>query len=117
MANYKEQINDLNNLVLQGSMLEAFEKYYDDDVIMQENQQEPTVGKAANRKREHDFLNNIEEFRAAHVVDVAYSEDTTMVIWHYDYTHKEWGVKNYTQVSVQNWKNGKIVKEQFFYGN
>jgi hypothetical protein len=117
MANFKEQITDLNNLVLQGNILEAFDKYYDDNVIMQENEQSPTIGKLANRERELEFLANVEEFRGAHVVDVAYGEDTTMVIWHYDYSHKEWGVKNYTQVSVQNWKNGKIVKEQFFYGS
>ena len=48
---------------------------------------------------------------------VAVGEDITTVIWHYDYTHREWGIRNYKQVSVQHWKNGKIVKEQFFYGN
>jgi hypothetical protein len=117
MKTIKERINDLNNLVLQGNILEAFDKYYDDEVIMQENEQEPTIGKEANRRRELEFLDKVAEFRSAQVMDVAYGEDTTMVIWHYDYSHKEWGVKNYTQVSVQNWKNGKIVKEQFFYGN
>jgi hypothetical protein len=40
-----------------------------------------------------------------------------MVQWHYDYTHEHWGVRNYVQVSVQQWQNGKIIKEQFFYGN
>jgi hypothetical protein len=117
MTDLRERIIALNNLVVQGSIMEAFEKYYDNDVIMQENEQQPTVGKEANRKRELEFPANIEELRAADVMDVTAGDSTTMVIWHYDYTHKEWGVKNYTQVSVQNWKNGKIVKEQFFYGN
>jgi hypothetical protein len=38
-----------------------------------------------------------------------------MVEWHYDYTHAEWGERNYTQVSVQEWQDGQIVKEKFYY--
>lgn len=97
--------------------MEAFELYYDDEVVMQENAQQPTVGKAANRQREQDFFGSITEFRKASVLGVTYGDNLTSVIWEYDYTHKDWGVRNYTQVSVQHWKNGKIVKEQFFYGN
>ena len=47
----------------------------------------------------------------------AAGENITYVTWHFDYTHKEWGVRNYTQVNVQHWKDDKIIKEQFFYGN
>jgi hypothetical protein len=38
-----------------------------------------------------------------------------MVEWHFDYTHKELGVKNFTQVAIQEWKNGKINREKFYY--
>ena len=117
MTTLLEKISHLNDLVLQGKALEAFEKYYDDDVIMQENENAPTVGKKANRKREEDFFSAITEFRNAKALKVSAGEETTMVQWHYDYTHKDWGVKNYIQVSVQEWKNGKIIKEQFFYGS
>jgi len=77
----------------------------------------PIVGKKANRQREEDFFSAIKEFRGAKALKVTVGEGVTMVQWHYDYTHKDWGVRNYTQISVQEWKNGKIVKEQFFYGN
>ncbi|MEJ1236513.1 nuclear transport factor 2 family protein [Chryseolinea sp. T2] len=108
---------DLNQLVISGKLLDAFEKYYHDDVEMQENENSPVRGKDANRKREQEFLSNITEFRNASVKGLAVSNNTSFVIWSYDYTHKEWGVKNYTQVSVQTWKDNKIVKEQFFYGD
>ncbi|MEM6631966.1 MAG: nuclear transport factor 2 family protein [Bacteroidota bacterium] len=115
MLNLSEKITDLNDLVLQGKVLEAFEKYYDDQVHMQENEAEPTVGKAANRKREEAFMANLVEFREAKPLKVAVGTGTTMVEWYYDFTHKEWGIRNYTQVSVQTWKDGKIVKEKFYY--
>lgn len=117
MSSLLEKVSDLNDLILQGKALEAFDKYYHEEVVMQENEAEPTVGKAANRQREEQFFSSITEFRGAQPLDIAVGEGITMVRWHYDYTHKDWGVRNYTQVSVQEWKEGKIVKEQFFYGN
>jgi len=44
-------------------------------------------------------------------------DNVTMVQWKNDYTHKEWGERRYTQVAVQEWKDGKIVREQFLYGS
>ena len=117
MQTIKEKINHLNQLILEGKALEGFELYYDDEVLMQENENPATIGKELNRQREIDFFGNITEFRGAKAVDVAVGENISYVKWHYDYTHKDWGVRKYTQVSVQHWKDGKIVKEQFFYGN
>ena len=113
----QNSLKDLNNLVQQGNLMEAFEKYYHQDVAMQENSNPPVVGKDVNRQRELEFVNNVQEFRSASVEGLGVGDDISFVIWKYDYTHKEWGERNYTQVSVQNWKDGKIIKEQFFYGN
>lgn len=112
-----EKINHLNQLVAEGKLLDAFEMYYDDEVVMQENAMQPTIGKEANRKREQQFLNDVTEFRGAEALHVAAGDNVSYVTWKFDYTHKEWGVRNYTQVSVQHWKDGKIINEQFFYGN
>jgi len=117
MQSLQEKVAHLNQLILEGKAMDAFELYYDDAVVMQENEQEPTVGKDANRQREIEFFGSITEFRGASVEDVAVGDNVTMVKWNYDYTHKDWGVRKYTQISVQNWKDGKIVKEQFFYAN
>lgn len=117
MQTLLEKVNHLNSLILEGKALDGFEIYYDDEVVMQENQSAPTIGKEANRQREIEFFGSITEFRGAAVEAVAAGENHTTVIWTFDYTHKDWGVRNYKQVSVQHWKDGKIVKEQFFYGN
>ncbi|HEY0742339.1 MAG TPA: nuclear transport factor 2 family protein [Chryseosolibacter sp.] len=117
MTPIKTLIHELNEMVLQGKPLDAFEKFYADDVVMQENNLPPTVGKNANRSREENFFASLIDFRSAKVLDVAVGENTTMVQWQYDYTHKDWGVRNYTQVSVQRWRDNKIVHEQFFYGS
>ncbi len=110
-------LEDLNTLVLTGKAIDAFEKYYHDDVDMQENNLPATRGKNQNRQRELEFFANVTEFRSASVEALAVNGNTSFVIWSYDYTHKQWGERKYTQVAVQKWKDGKIIKEQFFYGN
>ena len=112
-----QSLEDLNRLILDGKSLEAFETYYHEDVAMQENNLEPTLGKNENRVREHDFFANVTEFRGASVGAMAVRGNTSFVVWSFDYTHKQWGERKYTQVSVQNWKDGQIIKEQFFYGS
>jgi hypothetical protein len=117
MNTIQKTLDELNQLVLAGKALEAFDKFYHDDVQMQENETPPMKGKAANREREIDFFSDIVEFRKAEVRGITFGQNLSTVIWHYDYTHKSLGVRNYTQVSVQHWKDGLIIKEQFFYGN
>lgn len=117
MTNLRSLITELNDMVIRGMTMQAFEKFYADDIIMQENEEQPTIGKLANRKREEEFLDQLIDFRSAKVLDVAIGDDVTMVRWAYDYTHREWGTRTYSQVSVQHWRNGQIIKEQFFYNS
>jgi len=111
-------VEDLNSRILNGDVLGAFDRYYADDIAMQENQLSPIVGKAENRSREEEWLGNITEFRGAEVKSIGIDPetDTTLVEWIFDYSHKEWGdVKNH-QVSIQRWSGDKIVHERFVYG-
>lgn len=117
METIKERFETLNELVLSGKPLTAFEKFYHKDVTMQENEQTPTVGKDANFKREIEFFGKAKGFSEnAKLLEVAYGDNVSMAKWHYNYVHDDWGLKNYTQVAVQHWEEGQIIKEQFFYG-
>ncbi len=108
--------SDLNRAILEGRALDAFEEFYADDVVMQENDSEPTVGKAANRQREIDFFKAITEFRGAEVLATGSGDSVTFSHWRFDFTHRDWGVRNYRQVAVRTWKDGKVVREVFHYG-
>lgn len=113
----KENVKELNDMILQGKMMEAFEKFYADDVVMQENSEEPRVGKDVNREFEKKFMENIEEFHGAKVNVVAFSDDgeTAMSHWDMDITFKGSERKKSSQIAVQKWKDGKIVNERFFH--
>jgi hypothetical protein len=113
----KVVFEDIKTLVLQGKMMDVFEKYYGEDVVMQENEMPATVGKAANRQRELDFFSKVVEFRGIELKAVAFGEDVIMSEWFVDYTHAEWGKVTHDQVSVQRWRDGKVVHERFYYGS
>lgn len=119
MSSIKNNVNELNNMILKGKILDAFDKFYAEEVVMQDNNHPVREGKAACRQFEEDFVNNLTAFRGAEVKNVLVSEDAGVatVEWGFDYTHKEWGDRNYTQVSVQQWKDGKIVSEKFLYNS
>ena len=119
MASIRENVEELNSMVLQGDILGAFDKFYADDVVMQDNETPLREGKSNCRQFEEGFVNGITEFRGAKVGNILVSEDAgvSVVEWEFDYTHKEWGVRKYTQVSIQRWKGDQIVMEKFVYSN
>lgn len=106
---------ELNQMILEGQILEAFDRYYGDDVAMQENSQPPTVGKAANREREQQFVNSIGELHEIKLGPTGYGPDTSFSLWIVDATYKGGPRVRQEQVAVRTWKDGKIVREQFLH--
>jgi ketosteroid isomerase-like protein len=105
----------LNQQILQGDILGAFDRFYADDVVMQENMQEPTKGKAENRKREEAFLASIDQFHGATVHATAVNGDVSFSEWTVDASYKGAGRFALTQVAVRRWKDGRVVHERFYY--
>jgi hypothetical protein len=46
------------------------------------------------------------------VKNVAYGEGMIISEWFVDYKHADWGKVTPDQVSVQTWKNGRVVHER-----
>jgi ketosteroid isomerase-like protein len=112
-----DTVNTLYGQIFSGKLLEAFDTFYADDVVMQENNEEATHGKAANREREVAFLGSIEAFHDAGISNLAVNEETGVAMienW-MDLTFKGGFRTKMAQVSVQTWKDGKVVNERFYY--
>ena len=52
----------LNEMILTGKALEGFEKFYAEDVVMQENSEASRAGKALNREFEQQFFAAVAEW-------------------------------------------------------
>jgi hypothetical protein len=105
----------LNKQILSGDVLGAFERFYADNVVMQENSDEPRVGKDFNRKAEQEFFSSVEQFHGAKLLGSAANEDISYSEWEYDVTFKGGQRVKTNQVAARRWSNGKIVHERFYY--
>ena len=105
----------LNQQVLAGDIMGAFEKYYADDVVMQENSDEPFAGKEVNREREQKFVDSLAEFHSGTVVSSAVNGNTSFSEWAMDVTFKGGARYKLAQVAVRTWKDGQVVRERFYY--
>lgn len=116
MATDHNQLDkQLNQQILKGDILGAFETFYAEGVTMQENGKPATPGKAANRKREEEFVGSIEAFHGAKLVSEAFEGDTGFSEWWMDITFKGGNRAVMEQVSVRKWKDGQVAAERFYY--
>ncbi len=106
---------NLNQAILAGDIMNAFETYYADDVVMHENDSQPFTGKSVNRKREEDFVNSVQEFHEARLLGEAVNGDTSYSEWEYDLTFKSGIRTKLQQVAARRWKNGQVSHERFYY--
>ena len=111
----RHRVDTLNTMIQQGRIMEAMNEFYADDVVMSENDGEPTVGLAANLEREQAFVNNT-QWHGLELKDVVVDGDTSMVRWWMDFTNPGYGGRlAFTQVAYQRWVEGKIAEERFYY--
>jgi len=105
----------LNEWILNGKAMEAFEEFYADDVQMQENSEVPRKGKPLNREYEQKFFQNLETFHGVKLLSSAIRDDVTFSEWEFDLTMKGAPRTKMSQVSVRHWKNNKVVNERFYH--
>lgn len=110
-----EKVGDLNDSIIQGKMLDALDIFYHSDVEIQKNDGTVVCGLPLFRQNVEHFSDEITDWRSAQPLHVAIGEGVTMVEWFLHYTHKTLGERKIMQVAVQEWENGKIIREKFYY--
>jgi ketosteroid isomerase-like protein len=88
-ADFKAAVEDLIANVTGGKALEAFDRYYADDVTMQENKQPPRVGKAGCRAFEVDFLAKIKAVRTYVCDGFVISGNKAFIVYRIDADHAD----------------------------
>ena len=110
----KPKVLDLISLVEAGRMLDAMNKYYADNIAMQENVSAPTVGFAENYARESAFYGSLKALKF-NLVSVVAEGDRAVINWVFDYTTADGKQYRMDEIAVQTWQNGKIVHERYIY--
>ncbi len=114
---YLEKEKDLHQLVGEGKMMDAFEKYYAENVVMEEPRFGAMEGKDANREREIQFLGSIKEWHGGGVTAVTSNEaeGITMSESWMDVTFVDGNRMKWEETSVKKWEGDQIVHERFYY--
>lgn len=111
--NNQAAVEDILSLMGQGKLLDAFEKYYGDDVTMHDPMAGLVKGKEVNREREIAFVNAIAEVHAFEVGPVMAAGDQTSYWNRFEFSTTDGQRVDLEQIAWQKWSDGKIVEEYF----
>lgn len=107
-------VAELVDLTVQGKSMDAFEKFYADDLEKADVDGVVVNGKAANRQVGLDLISKITAVRDFSCRGSVVSGSRAFVIWHIDFDHTDFGPTVFNQVAIQDWQDGKIKRERFF---
>jgi ketosteroid isomerase-like protein len=114
MTHFTETVEAFYALVQHGQFLEAVDRFYDENIVSTDNNNDPTKGIDNFRKAVEQFAANT-QLEKLELLSTIIDQNLTVAHWHYIFTHKTFGKMDYRQVSVQRWSNGKIIQENHFY--
>lgn len=108
-------ILDLKELLGKGQFLEAMEKYLTDDVVLQEADGTPKVGKETCIIAEKELLATVTEFIRYDILHYAISENTSYYEAIMEFKTNDGTHHRFEQINRTKWEDGKITNERYFH--
>ncbi len=111
-----EKVKAFSQLVINGETVKAMEQYYAESITMQENEDEPRKGKDTCIDHERTMLKKTRSV-AAKLLNQAVDEVKGIVFseWEYLFISHTGTTLKLTEISIQQWSEGLITKEKFYY--
>lgn len=106
-------VSELTTLTVQGKSMDAFEKFYAENLEKADVDGVVVHGKAANRQIGYDLLAKITAVRDFSYRGSVVSGNRAFVVWYIDFDHADLGPTVLNQVAIQDWEDGKIIRERF----
>ncbi|MCE7996508.1 MAG: nuclear transport factor 2 family protein [Roseivirga sp.] len=108
---------ELQGMMGQGQMMEAFEKFYAENVVMVEATGDVREGKDLNRTFEEQWMSSIKEIHGGGVGAITANEETghTCTESWIDASFKDGNRMKMEEVSVKKWEGDQVVHERFYY--
>lgn len=109
------RIRELLQYIEEGRIIDAMKEFYADGVVMEEPASGRTEGLESNLERERQFLESVAEFKRFEARNVAEGPGSSfyenVMAWR-DVDGNEIELE---QAVAAEWKDGKIVRERFYY--
>lgn len=111
----RETIDALIRCTVEGRPEEALLAFYAEDVIIQENNQPPRIGRAASIARSREAARFTREVHEISVPRVLIDGDHVVIEWHAEWTLQDGTRVRVEELALQCWSGGRVVFERFFY--
>ena len=113
---FKSAVSDFQNLISEGKTLEAIEKYYADNVQLQENNDAPRVGKTLALAHEKGNIERVKHFKI-NIKSSVSDEKQGLVMgeMQIDFETLKGEHVQMNEAYAQKWADGKIIFERFYY--
>ena len=107
-------VADFIATIERGQFLEALSKFYAEDMIAQENNAPPRVGRAAQEANEEAALKRM-QFVTNQAVSYLVDGDRVAIHYLFEMTTAEGARLRMEEVAYQVWRGDQIVSERYFY--
>ena len=112
----QEVADRLVQLCREGKFHEAIDELYSKDIISNEpNNSDTKEGLEAVKEKTEKFVASIQEMHHSIISDPLVARDHFACIMDIDATYKEHGRMSMSEMCVYEVKDGKIIKDSFFY--
>ncbi|MEM8963853.1 MAG: nuclear transport factor 2 family protein [Acidobacteriota bacterium] len=94
---------------------EAVEEFYTENATMQENQDEPRVGRELHVDAEHKVMANAKAMESTCLRPVFVEGDHVVIRWRFRFVWRNDTVTEIEELAYQRWEGDRIAEEQFFF--
>lgn len=112
-----ENLNTLLDMLAKGEFLEGMDRFFHDDVEIQEVGQEPKRGKAHCVEVEEEILKGVSEFIQYTAHSTGAGGDTTFYEATMEFKTTDGQHVRQKQAVVTDWSGGKILRERYYHSN
>ncbi|GAB2591838.1 hypothetical protein [Spirosoma areae] len=108
-----QSLTELVDLVAQGKPMDAFDKFYHPNLEKTDLDGVTVLGLAQNYQQGLSLLHSITTVRDFSHKGTVIVGDRSFLIWHIDFDSTTSGTVNVTEVAIQDWQDGRIIRERF----
>lgn len=117
MTTTEQEINtaldEIIDMMKAGQALEAFEKFYHQNLEKTDLDGVTYHGKEINREKGIELLSKVVAVRDFTAVGKVVKENRSFLIWSLNFDHADNGAVKVIEVAIQDWQDGKIIRERY----
>ncbi|MEO8523970.1 MAG: nuclear transport factor 2 family protein [Caldimonas sp.] len=110
----RERVQAFVDAVLARNFVQSIRDFYAEDATAQENLNPPRVGREALIAHETKTLQSMGKVEP-HLTTLLVDGDQVVIGWRFDMTGHDGVTRRLDELSLQTWRDDRIVTERFFY--